>query len=539
MACFYRPSIFSKLILQTVTPLPSNSGIGFNTALFSDDSGETVEAQRRRRGVEGGPEGRAEMPGRPSSSGGESGGVPPSSSGRTPNSGFPSSGGSRMPGGKCGLPLWAIILIIALYLIYTLLSNRSSNPTETVEQQYTPPEVTEQAPEVPATAVVETIPVAISPTKPPFKPQPTTVKAQPTSAAQGPSKAWTIMLYQDADDPILEQDIYMDLNEAERVGSTDQVNVVAQIDRYAGAYQGDGDWNNTRRYYLTQDDDLFHVHSKMVGDMGETSMADPQTLIDFATWAIKTYPAQKYALILSDHGMGWPGGMTDPKPSARRSVDYLFSQALDKNMMYTNEIDQALGQIVKQTGIDRLEMVGMDACLMSHLEVYSALAPYTKYVVTSQETEPALGWAYAGFLKTLVEKPEMGGDELGKEVVSSFIVKDERILDRQARLDFLRQGSPLGGIFSSPADMDPAELSQEIGQSVTLTTARMDAVPALIKSLNQLVFAMQKDKQSTAATARTYAQSFTSIFGKEAPPSYIDLGSFAQLLQEESNALRL
>ena len=31
------------------------------------------------------------------------------------------------------------------------------------------------------------------------------------------------MLYQDADDKILEKDIFLDLNEAERVGSTDQV----------------------------------------------------------------------------------------------------------------------------------------------------------------------------------------------------------------------------------------------------------------------------------------------------------------------------
>ena len=35
------------------------------------------------------------------------------------------------------------------------------------------------------------------------------------------------MLYQNADDQVLEQDIYVDLNEAERVGSTDNVTVVA------------------------------------------------------------------------------------------------------------------------------------------------------------------------------------------------------------------------------------------------------------------------------------------------------------------------
>jgi hypothetical protein len=145
----------------------------------------------------------------------------------------------------------------------------------------------------------------------------------------------------------------MDLNEAERVGyrQTSQILshkwivILAHIGRTV-------DWTSARRYYLTQDDDLFHLHSKMVADLGEVSMADPQTLVDFATWAIKTYPADKYVLILSDHGMGWPGGMTDPKPSTLRSVDTPFAQAVNENMMFTNDIDDALGKIRQQTGID-------------------------------------------------------------------------------------------------------------------------------------------------------------------------------------------
>jgi hypothetical protein len=32
-------------------------------------------------------------------------------------------------------------------------------------------------------------------------------------------------------------------------------------------------------------------------------------LMEFVLWAIKKYPAKKHVLILSDHGMGWPGGM--------------------------------------------------------------------------------------------------------------------------------------------------------------------------------------------------------------------------------------
>ena len=124
------------------------------------------------------------------------------------------------------------------------------------------------------------------------------------------------MLYQDADDKVLEQDIYIDLNEVERVGPTDRVNMVAQIDRYRGGYNGDGNWTATRRYVIEPDDDLSRVGSKLVGE-GELNMSAGETLVDFITWTAKNYPADNYVLILSDHGMGWPGGWSDRDPASR------------------------------------------------------------------------------------------------------------------------------------------------------------------------------------------------------------------------------
>ena len=56
----------------------------------------------------------------------------------------------------------------------------------------------------------------------------------------------------------------------------------------------------------------------------------------------------------------------------------------------------------------------MDACLMGQLEVFSALAPHARYAVASQETEPALGWAYTSFLDTLTQNPDVTGADLGQ-----------------------------------------------------------------------------------------------------------------------------
>ena len=116
---------------------------------------------------------------------------------------------------------------------------------------------------------------------------------------------WTIIYYSDADDDILEEDLWFDINEMEVVGSNSQMNIVVQIDRAEGAFSGDGDWTDTRRLYITQDADLNQITSPVVENIGEADMGNPQTLSDFITWTIKNYPAKKYALIMSDHGGGW------------------------------------------------------------------------------------------------------------------------------------------------------------------------------------------------------------------------------------------
>jgi hypothetical protein len=56
----------------------------------------------------------------------------------------------------------------------------------------------------------------------------------------------------------------------------------------------------------------------------------------------------------------------------------------------------------------------------------------------------------------------------------------------------------------------------------------MGGVPALMNSLNEFAFQLQNADQRAIAKARSYAQSFTSIFGKEVPASYIDLANFAR-----------
>ncbi len=347
----------------------------------------------------------------------------------------------------------------------------------------------------------------------------------------GDGQTWLVMLYQDADDKILEQDIYVDLNEAERVGSSDRVHIVTQIDRFREGFQGDGDWYSTKRLYVTRDNDLQHVNSQLIADLGEVNMADGETLVDFVTWAVETLPADKYVLIMSDHGMGWPGGWSDPSPGGRGDPSIPLAERLGDEL-YLMELDAALEKIRAQTALDKFELIGMDACLMAHLEVFSALAPHARYAVASQETEPALGWAYASFLQSLVDNPDMDGAQLGRLIVDSYIHEDERIVDPEARAELLRQGSPLGSLFSAN-QISAEQLTQQMTRDITLTAIDLTRIPELMGSLNKLFYTLQDENQKNIARARTYAQSFTSIFGSSVPPSYVDLGNFIDLLVQQ------
>lgn len=469
-----------------------------------------INANRRRKGS--GPVGRADEP-RRDTGGGSSGGFQPSGGMPSPSysgGGF-STRGKQM--GGCGT-----VVVIVLFIAYFLLSGGQGldlgglTDSGTGGQDYGQADSGNQQAD-------STLPQSN------FTP--------PAPAANG-SQTWTIMLYQDADDQVLERDIYLDLNEAERVGSSQNVNIVAQVDRFRGAYQGDGDWTSARRYYVTQDSDLNAVHSQMVQELGEVDMSNGQTLVDFIQWAAQNYPADKYVLILSDHGMGWPGGWSDPVPGGSGDSSSPLSSRLGNNI-FLSELDQALGQARRAAGIDRFEIVGMDACLMAQIEVMAALQPHANYAVASEEVEPSIGWAYASFLGDLVQNPDMSGADLSKSIVQGYVVDDQRILDPAARAEFMRSGSPMGSFFGSGNLASADQLAAQIGRDVTLTAVDLNAFSGLMTSYNNFAYQLQNEDQQLVAQAREYTQSYTSIFGREVPPSYIDLGHFVLLLQNNTN----
>ena len=473
------------------------------------DNNPEVNVQRRRKGAK--PTTQAQAPTRPGSGssypsgGGASSGGTGGYSGGT---GIPGANILRTSGGKTGCG--SVGLFIIAMIVYFLFFRGSGS------------QITEPGYEYPTEE-----PLAA------FQ-QPSALPATRTPRATNASgDTWTVMVYQDADDQALEQDIFIDMNEMERIGSTDNVRIITQLDRFRGGFSGTDNWFSARRYLVLYDDDLYTISSDLLMDLGEADMADGSTLVDFVTWTVQNYPADRYMLIMSDHGMGWPGGWSDPAPATPDQGSAPIISALQQDSIYLNELDQALAQIQANTGIEKFDLIGMDACLMSQLEVYTALQPYAHYAVASEETEPGLGWAYSAFISLLIDNPGIDTADLATNIVETYIQQDERVTDDQARNDFLAQNSSSGGFFSSYR-MSAEQLASQLEQNVTLTAVNLDNLPALNQAFNSLVYDMQSLNQQVVASARSYAQSFTSIFGSQVPPSYIDLGHFIQLVYKKS-----
>jgi hypothetical protein len=100
--------------------------------------------------------------------------------------------------------------------------------------------------------------------------------------------------------------VIQDLQELEQIGSTDEVQVVVML----GSFKTDG---NCRYYHVdyhpNEPPDV--INSEVLLDMGKKDMSDPTTLRDFVSYGAENYRAERYMLIVNDHGGGWKGLCSD------------------------------------------------------------------------------------------------------------------------------------------------------------------------------------------------------------------------------------
>ena len=149
----------------------------------------------------------------------------------------------------------------------------------------------------------------------------------------------------------------------------------------------------------------------------DTCMTEPDELLDFITWAKDAYPADRYMLVLWDHGGGVSNGYGIDSLNDRSDTD-------EFKFMRVSEIADA----VSKSGVT-FDVIGFDACLMQDIEIAKALEPCADYYLASEEVEGGYGWYYTTGFGELAENPGLDSEEFGRRMVAGYDVFNTALHD--------------------------------------------------------------------------------------------------------------
>ncbi|MBD1944367.1 hypothetical protein H6F50_18740 [Coleofasciculus sp. FACHB-712] len=242
----------------------------------------------------------------------------------------------------------------------------------------------------------------------------------------------------------MEEQGYQDIQEMEAVGSTDEVAILVQFDTLS-------DREHTYRIYIRPNSE-----ERIIENIPEQNTGDPRSLRDFIVWGSENYPAQHYAVILWNHGTGWKEDdiyafarnrgvqlkasddeVRSLSRNTRLSSAFFLSSIVEVMQLEDGEsraiafddssldfldnakLQQAFREAQEQTG-QKVSLIGMDACLMSMVEVAYQLRANANYMVGSQEVEPLSGWPYTAILGSLTSDSGMTPGTLAKLIVQEY-----------------------------------------------------------------------------------------------------------------------
>lgn len=209
----------------------------------------------------------------------------------------------------------------------------------------------------------------------------------------------TLMLYICGSD--LESDYgtaTVDINEILQANINENLNIIIETG-------GCTDWTNPaiseerNQRFKIENGELVLIND----ELGLRNMADPNTLTDFITYSKENYPANRYGLIIWNHGSGSIEG-------------FGRDEHFEKESMKICDLEKALKE--SNTYFD---FIGFDACFMSTIEVAYVLEDYADYLIASAEIEPFAGWYYTNWITELANNTSISTLDLAKIIIDDFV----------------------------------------------------------------------------------------------------------------------
>ena len=121
-------------------------------------------------------------------------------------------------------------------------------------------------------------------------------------------------------------------------------------------------------------------------------------ITEFIKKAVAQAPADRYVLVLWDHGGGSIHGYGD-----------------SQNLSSVIDIQEA----IKNSGV-HFDIIGYDACLMATLDSAYSLKDYADYYVASEETEDGYGWDYKKIMETVAANKSISSRDLAVRITEVY-----------------------------------------------------------------------------------------------------------------------
>ena len=146
--------------------------------------------------------------------------------------------------------------------------------------------------------------------------------------------------------------------------------------------------------------------------LGEVNSSSPDTLQSFIEYSMTepTLEAENYMLILQDHGLGYLGICSDVG---------LPDSDIEKAWMSIDGLGKAVRGAIGSTG-EGLDILTLDACTMSVVEVAYELRDTASYLVASELAVPFDGMNYRALLDGLSEDPYIEPVDLARKMVADY-----------------------------------------------------------------------------------------------------------------------
>ena len=239
------------------------------------------------------------------------------------------------------------------------------------------------------------------------------------------------------------------------IGSTENVNIIVQVD-WAEGLAKESPWRTDdltghERWYI-------HAgHHEVLATLDEPG-ANTGSLVSFLEWGMTQYPAEKYSVVIWNHGGGWFFG-EDLTPEGQ------FYMSL-------TEIEAGIQGGLEAAGVEKIDLLIFYACLMASYETIIHLSPYADYLLASEEV--TYGFKFEA-LQDLVNDPTMGPVTLGQKFIDPYL---DLWTEYEAKLTIslidLAQSANLKSAVSAFGNLANSLIDSEL---VNLAAARNQTAP--------------------------------------------------------------